>query len=82
MKQIELTDAWETELTVQSNHIADIELKMLDKDFMVANDLSIARDELPVFILKLDTAVRLRDFLSREIRLIERYQKERGEEDV
>ena len=82
MKQIELTDAWETELTVQSNHIADIELKMLDKDFMVANDLSITRDELPVFILKLDTAVQLRDFLSKEIRLIERYQKERGEEDV
>lgn len=82
MKQIELTDAWETELTVQSNHIADIELKMLDKDFMIANDLSIARDELPVFILKLDTATQLRDFLSKEIRLIERYQKERGEEDV
>lgn len=82
MKQIELTDAWETELTMESNSIADISLKMLDKDFMVANDLSITRDELPVFILKLDTAVQLRDFLSKEIRLIERYQKERGEEDV
>lgn len=82
MKQIELTDAWETELTMESNSIADISLKMLDKDFMVANDLSIDRDELPMFILKLDTAIQLRDFLSKEIRLIERYQKERGEEDV
>lgn len=76
MKQIELTDAWETELTMESNSIADISLKMLDKDFMIANDISIDRDELPMFILKLDTAVQLRDFLSREIRLIERYQKE------
>lgn len=82
MKQVKLTDAWETELTMESNSIADISLKMLDKDFMVANDLSIARDELPVFILKLDTAIQLRDFLSKEIRLIARYKKERGEEDV
>lgn len=79
MKQIDLTDAWETELTMESNSIADISLKMLDKDFMIANDISIDRDELPMFILKLDTAVQLRDFLSKEIRLIERYKKERGE---
>jgi hypothetical protein len=83
MERLVLTDVWEDYLTLESNSIGDISLTLLDRDYLQdkLGDIDV-NEAIPMFILNLGTAIQLRDFLSGEIRLIERCQKERGEEDV